>query len=255
MAAARVTRTDYHAPFRAKLYLSSPPATAVAATSSGGVGAKNAGLDVVRDNWDDSSDDDEVVVAEGGPGNREDEGGERGVPEGDAATGQPQQQGDHQDGGESSHKEEEEETAGGVADEPAASTRTTSTAAAAPAAASLPAAVVAAPATGKRQSKWGNSAIKGRLSRPSDGRATTVEQEAAARRERLEKLRCGVREKRHKRMGGGEKRRAERAVLGADSAQASPVSFWFLLGVLQATNPNPTFCSARRLGQNVHVLF
>lgn len=41
----------------------------------------------------------------------------------------------------------------------------------------------------KRASKWGNSVIKGRLSRPSDGRVPTVEQESRERQERVEKLR------------------------------------------------------------------
>ena len=49
----------------------------------------------------------------------------------------------------------------------------------------------AAPGTsGRRHSKWGNSAIKGRLARPSDGRVTMVEQEAKERQEKIEKLRC-----------------------------------------------------------------
>lgn len=43
----------------------------------------------------------------------------------------------------------------------------------------------------KRTSKWGNSAIKGRLSRPSDGRVPTVEQDSRERQERINKLRQG----------------------------------------------------------------
>ena len=44
----------------------------------------------------------------------------------------------------------------------------------------------------RRSSKWGNSVIRGRLSRPSDGRVPTVEQEARERKERIEELRCVV---------------------------------------------------------------
>lgn len=199
MAAARVTRTNYHAPFRSKLYPSAPPAAAGGNGSAGRGSGGDSGLDVVRDNWDDSSDEEEEPPEGGGTvdGNTQ-EGAGRGDEEDSAGNfrGEPSQEQQHRQSDTDRDGDVENEGGGsgnrGGADVSSSPGITPSVAAsaapvAAPAAAAAHAPVSAA-GSGKK-SKWGNSAIKGRLSRPSDGRATTVEQEAAERRERIEKLR------------------------------------------------------------------
>lgn len=76
------------------------------------------------------------------------------------------------------------------------------------------AASAAGPAPPRRHSKWGNSAIKGRLARPSDGRATTVEQEANERQEKIEKLRRLEELRRETRKQRDQAKRAERMDAG-----------------------------------------
>lgn len=191
MAAARVTRTDYHAPFRAKLYPSAPPAAADGNGNTGRGNGVDDGLDIVRDNWDDSSDEEEEAegrsrVQDGGNplegAGRGDETADN--EQGRSSQGQNRQEDTDQDQGVDKEVEghAEGDTAGSSLD---------ITPSGAPDIAPAAAAALAPPAAAPsgKKSKWGNSAIKGRLSRPSDGRATTVEQEAAARRERIEKLR------------------------------------------------------------------
>lgn len=189
VAAARVTRTDHHAPFRAKLYPSAPLVDDGGGSGGGGL------VDVVRDNWDDSSEDEEEEPVDGAGDSVSDEEAEDDETEREK---EPRLQDSHEDDDQAQGQEEKEEKSAprGTGDD--VSTASPGPGASAAAAAAVPIAVtaLAAAATpsstgaGKRHSKWGNSAIRGRLSRPSDGRATMMEQEAAARQERLEKLRC-----------------------------------------------------------------
>ncbi|CAB1099906.1 unnamed protein product [Ectocarpus sp. CCAP 1310/34] len=207
VAAARVTRTDHHAPFRAKLYPSAPPA------DDGGVGGCGSLVDVVRDNWDDSSEEeDEEPVGVARDGAR-DEGGDDET----ERKEEPRLQDSHEDEDRAQeHEGKEEKLAPRETGDDDSTASPAPGASAAAATAAVPTAVAPAAAaapsstgTGKRHSKWGNSAIKGRLSRPSDGRATTVEQEAAARQERLEKLSAAY--------GGGPAREPAEAGPGQES--------------------------------------
>lgn len=60
LAAARVTRTEYLAPFRACLYHKASTVT----MSGGAVAGASRGDEVVRDNWDSSDDDDDIAGGE-----------------------------------------------------------------------------------------------------------------------------------------------------------------------------------------------
>lgn len=225
VAAARVTRADYHAPFRARLYPVAPSSDGDSDGKRAALGGQRGDEDV-RDNWDDSSEEEEednqeeeeeeeeeglagefphedlspADAASGGAGGEyENESdvttGEEedacleavvagdgifGTPGGDGSAEFPVLEGlsvraldtESRGSGQEDEEEEEEENAGGGAGVGVAST-----------------AGKAPPAAVRRQSKWANSVLKGRLSRPSDGRATTVEQEAKERRERVESLR------------------------------------------------------------------
>lgn len=269
VAATRVTRTDYHAPFRARLYPAASPKVSTRAQDSAGSGHGAAGSagDEVRDNWDSSGDEEEeeeegatgimsaesddaegmqqekvsglvsseavaaLRTAEPGaiPGDGEGSGTERNCgPIGEMENGREMGEstgndvdageerrtsldaamggakrgndghevvqtlevatGDQWDGIQEGGGDPERRSASlrrGAEegwkkqdapdkDDPGAGDRRTSV-----------------PAS-RRQSKWGNSVIKGRLSRPSDGRATTAEQDAKERHEKIEKLRWAV---------------------------------------------------------------
>lgn len=255
LAAARVTRADYHAPFRARLYPSPPSAVmpSLSGTALGGIAVAGDDDDLeIRDNWDDSSEDDDEGKDEGKDEDKDEDkdkeekgdenadkdedrdGGEKteetvdtigvaaredelAVQESASSSREPLDEGGVADTSDRAENGRDQiPTEDGVApfpkpppglvrsaispplpdmsegdviittgviraeDSPAASPK-----ALPPAAAAVP------PITGgnKRQSKWGQSALKGRLSRPSDGRATTVELDAKERQERLEKLR------------------------------------------------------------------
>ncbi|CAM9654703.1 unnamed protein product [Ectocarpus sp. 12 AP-2014] len=228
VAAARVTRTDHHAPFRAKLYPSAPPVDDGGGGGGSGGGGGGGLVDVVRDNWDDSSseeDDEPVDVAR-------DSARDEGEDDETEWKEEPPLQDSHEDEDQAQDQEGKEEKSaprGTVDDDSTASPGPGASAAAATAAATAavptavaPAAAAAPSSTGtwKRHSKWGNSAIRGRLSRPSDGRATTVEQEAAARQERLEMLRRMEEARRENRQRRDQDRRAERADAGKLEAHA-----------------------------------
>ncbi|CAM9430530.1 unnamed protein product [Sphacelaria rigidula] len=96
--------------------------------------------------------------------------------------------------------------------------------------------MVAPPAPGpssRRHSKWGNSAIKGRLARPSDGRATMLEQEAKERQEKIEKLRRLEETRRETRRQRDEAKRKERV----DAGKLDSHSFvWETLGDSSASS-------------------
>ncbi|CAM9995679.1 unnamed protein product [Scytosiphon promiscuus] len=95
VAAARVTRTDYHAPFRAKLYPFPPSAAANGKGDTGRASDSGGGesLDVVRDNWDDSSDEEEEKETVGGGALEEESNTREEVGQGDeAAENEPSQE-------------------------------------------------------------------------------------------------------------------------------------------------------------------
>lgn len=269
IAAARVTRTDYHAPFRALPYPSDKNAGNASAKASAAAVLGDHEDMAVRDNWDSSDDEEQEEKVE----EEEEGGGQAGVAAEAEACAAGKEDVDVDDDPrvhEAAEREEEDGEKGDALEGPYAATteateatmvtqtaeggeennveaptevslsptadvvldgaggRTTPESVAGPGerlsssslqwqaedrkidveervsgggdgltvSPALPspppataAATTAAAAPSKRQSKWGNSMIKGRLSRPSDGRATTVEQEAAKRRERVEKLR------------------------------------------------------------------
>ncbi|CAM9514578.1 unnamed protein product [Ascophyllum nodosum] len=241
IAAARVTRADYHPPFRTLPYPSTTSASILTPVKADDALAIE-GLSV-RDNWDSSDDELDVLGSVEGPGEgnaanandaavsgevvdaaRQDhEGGFSEVEEVSwrveeaSSAGMAAGSGEERRGGammpqrdaraleasisttttadvfvEAGEGDKEENTNGEAATavpegkvEKLKGTNGATKGSAHPTAAG--GGVGSAPE--RRSSKWGNSVIRGRLSRPSDGRVPTVEQEARERKERIEELR------------------------------------------------------------------